>query len=151
MKQIKLTQGFVAFVDDEDFVFLSRYKWFAKVNKDRVYAARTAGNKTKLMHRIILGVVDPLIYVDHIDGNGLNNTRTNIRTCSNAQNQWNTGKWKKGENKFKGINRCRNRFRARISVDGKRYLIGTFDTEEQASEAYELAVKHYRGEFGRTR
>jgi hypothetical protein len=104
MRVIPLTRGLVALVDDRDFTFLSGWKWFAHPHgkNKRMYAARNqrVGGKrvTVLMHRVLLGITSG--EVDHVDGDGLNNTRANIRPCSRAQNVANrdgfSSKWPKG-------------------------------------------------------
>lgn len=94
MKLIPLTQGKFAQVDDEDYSKLNSLKWQAKAyRKNKTYAARTYHInekwKTIGMHRIILQVIDTDILVDHIDGNGLNNQKSNLRTCTVAENRMN--------------------------------------------------------------
>lgn len=86
MKEIILTKGYVAQVDDEDYELLNRYKWYAKVNSTIYYAARGCGNpNNKLMHRMIMNPPNDMV-VDHLDGNGLNNQRYNLKVCTQSQN-----------------------------------------------------------------
>jgi hypothetical protein len=91
MKTIPLTRGLVSIVDDDDYEMLIRYKWYAKIKKNGkyIYAARARWeNKTRqttLMHRVILNP-PPRMEIDHIDGNGLNNQRSNIRIVTRRQN-----------------------------------------------------------------
>ena len=104
MKEIKLTQGLVALVDDGDFEWLNRWKWYAQKNKKKYYASRNTWDKGKhnhiSMHRLIVNVA-PHEQVDHIDNDGLNNTRKNLRICNNSQNHANIEKNKGGG--FKGV------------------------------------------------
>lgn len=95
MKEIPLTKGYIAQVDDEQFDKLIKLKWHAQVHKHTVYAASiTKDEKGKrvyfLMHRVILGVTSSRVYVDHKDGNGLNNQGFNIRPCTSSQNAMNS-------------------------------------------------------------
>ena len=99
MKTIELTQGYIALVDDADFDRVSAHKWYANVDRRRgkVYAYRkTHGphdkRKSIYLHRVLLGVSDPKVRVDHDDGNGLNNQRYNLRPCTNGQNNMNQQK-----------------------------------------------------------
>ena len=92
MKEIKLSRGMVAIVGDSDFDSLSKYKWHALNAGSGFYAARSVripNRKMVLMHRQIMGLCDSHIQVDHIDGDGLNNLRSNLRCCKNAENSRN--------------------------------------------------------------
>ena len=92
MKEIKLTQGKVALVDDEDFDFLNQWKWCAHKDGNNFYAVRVdysngrANKKFLSMHRVLLGLTDPKIFPDHKDGDGLNNQRYNLRIATPSQN-----------------------------------------------------------------
>jgi hypothetical protein len=102
------------------------------------------------MHRLILGVKDRKIRVDHKDRNGLNNQRNNLRIANVVQNAGNS---RKRDNKtgFKGVSRRGKRFMAYIGVKGKVSYLGSFDTAELASVAYEAAANKYFGEFARVK
>jgi hypothetical protein len=92
MKEIPLTQGKVALVDDEDFESIANHKWCAHQRGNTFYAERSRfGNRggTILMHREILSTSDTALEIDHIDGNGLNNTRANLRVVTHAENMKN--------------------------------------------------------------
>ncbi len=100
MKEIELTRGYVAKVDDEDYIGLSGYKWYANVQANAIYAGRQYRDTTTLnkkgkskqvlisMHRQILNVPKGR-HTDHIDHDGLNNQKSNLRICNRAQNLWN--------------------------------------------------------------
>jgi hypothetical protein len=93
MKRIELTQGKVTFVDDADFEIASQIKWFAMKGKNTHYAASWFGpwkeRKLLSLHRFLISPTSKSIYVDHIDGDGLNNQRSNLRQSTNKQNSAN--------------------------------------------------------------
>jgi hypothetical protein len=154
MKTINLTKGFVALVDDEDFELLNQRKWFAKVKKrgDKQYiyaicnAQLSSGEwRSMTMHRIILNPY-PNELVDHIDHNGLNNQRNNLRICTRGQNQMN--RFNASKTGFKGVYKHRNgRYFATINVDKKRIRLGTYDTPEEAAYVRDEAAIKYHKDF----
>lgn len=155
-KEIPLTQGKVTIVDDDDYEELSKFKWFAKNGFRKIeqfYAVRRvhADNKyrqeTVVMHRFILGAA-PGVLVDHIDGNGLNNTRANLRLCNAAQNSYNK-RSHVGRSGFKGVFFAKGRYLARITCKEVRIRLGGHDTAERAARAYDAAAKRLFGEFAR--
>ena len=150
MKKIKLSQGKFALVDDEDFENLNKYKWFANFRHTSYYAGRhPKGNNRKLiiMHRDILNPPAHLL-VDHIDGNGLNNQKSNLRivTCRvNLQNRHHK-KTSRYSSHFVGVYNDVAVYRkkpwtARIRINNKSKFLGYFLTEEEAHQAYLNAVK----------
>ena len=155
MKQIPLTKGYFAIVDDEDFEALSKYAWRALVKKTRVYAVRKAkkpglrAGTFMAMHRQVIDAPDGRD-VDHIDRNPLNNTKANLRLCSGAENSRNTsrapGKWG-----YRGVTfhkKGRERpFEAYIGFQWKKISLGYFPTAVAAAEAYNAAALKYHGEF----
>lgn len=146
MKLIPLTQGKSAIVDDGDYPLLSQYKWFYKKNKNGGYAARTL--KTIRMHRVILNATEDE-EVDHINNNGLDNRRTNLRLCKRSENVRNVVKRKDTKNTYKGVHyiKKRNRWIARIQVNGKRIHSGCFVTEKEAAMKYDELAKSFHGTF----
>ncbi len=96
-----------------------------------------------LMHRQITGASQEE-QVDHRDRNGLNNTRENLRIASSQQNAFNRGK-RNGE--FKGVSKCRRKWRARITIDGKEEYLGVFSTPEEAARVYDRRARELFGEF----
>lgn len=156
MKEIRLTKGKVALVDDRDFEELSEYKWHYHGDGDglKFYAARNKrienGRYKIRMHSQIMGLEKgSKLQVDHVDGNTLNNCRSNLRVVTNQQNQRNTKKHIKKSSEYKGIyyNRERQKWYARIMVDSKYIWLGSFLCELEAAKAYnEAATKHF-GEY----
>lgn len=156
MKQIKLTQNKIALVDDIDFEKINQYSWHIRKGK-KPYARTTIWNKTKkkpqlfYMHRIILELTDPKIHVDHIDGNGLNNQRANLRIATSLENNRNVFKQPNKTSQFKGVSYCnsRKKFKASISLNNKETFLGRFEKEIDAAYAYNEAAIKYFGKFAR--
>lgn len=145
MKKISLTRGKFALVDDEDYEKLVALKWYTYPEKYTFYARtiakRTGGKRTTVkMHRIIMGA-PPNMLVDHIDGDGLNNQRSNLRLVTITQSNRNRRGWSCLG--LKGVSRHRNRFQARITVDKVSKSIGYFDTQKEAHEAYLREARKY--------
>lgn len=155
MKQIPLTRGMFALVDDEDFKELSKYKWCAIRGKNTWYAMRKrrvgeAGRKkTCMMHRMILNVDDPNIFCDHKNGDGIDNRRCNLRQCSSSENGTNRPFQKNNTTGFKGVDfhKQRGKYRAIIQFKNKQYHIGLFQNAEDAARAYDEAARRLHGEF----
>ena len=144
MRRIELTQGYHAVVDDEDYEFLSQWKWFAQKTKHTVYAARKpwvsgSGRSTKVyMHRVISGANDGM-QTDHMDGNGLNNRRANLRSVTQQDNLLNRVRWTKGcASRFRGVylDKRDGSWFSSITVNGKSTYLGRFGSEEDAARAY---------------
>jgi hypothetical protein len=150
MPEIPLTKGFVALVDGEDLALVNQYKWCAltKPGADLVYAQNRSRKRSRLMHRLIMGAVNGQ-YVDHRDGNGLNNRRTNLRLCSHAQNLRNQRVQRNNTSGFKGVSfeNRRNRWVAYIYFEGKHIWLGYFHSPKHAALAYNAAARRCFGEF----
>lgn len=154
-KQIELSkQGknkgkFVALVDDEDFENLSKHRWsvarvYIGAAREMLYAVRVENRKTIYMHQEIISRNDGMV-IDHADGNGLNNTRSNIRACTRSQNSFN--QIPRGVNRYKGVHERNGKYSASIGLNGKTIFLGTFNTDRQAAIAYNEAAVKYHGEF----
>lgn len=147
MKQIPLTQGKVALVDDEDYERLNQYKWFVNA---RGYAVRWSegGRKNRrmiYMHRSIINTPEGMDS-DHIDGKHANNQKTNLRVVTHRENCMNRHHPK--SSRFPGVTRVYdnklNPWKAYIKIDEITKYIGNFPTEEEAHEAYSNEVKLLR-------
>lgn len=156
MKTIELSQGYVAMVDDEDYEMLSKHNWCAEVTKHIVYgmASIYGPNRKKTtirMHRLILGVTDPKIHVDHKDRDGRNNQKENLRIVTHAQNMMNRKRPIQNTSGFKGVHphKQSGKWRATIAVNGKDRSLGLFLCPIEAAKAYDTAAKVYYGEFAR--
>lgn len=156
MKLIPLTRGHFAKVDDADFEWLNQWKWYAHVASNTVYAVRNIkvekGKWTLLwMHRQILGLTDPEILGEHADGNGLNNTRKNIRPATHSQNQMNRTSKRNSSSGHKGVswNKPLRKWVSLICIGGKSKHIGCFEKEEDAARAYNQFAKEHHGEYAR--
>ena len=146
MRLIPLTQGYEAIVDDLDYIKLKQHHWKAVKDGKRTYAYREADGKLIGMHQDVLGV-QPGKVIDHRDGNGLNNVRSNLRYATRSQNQANSIRIKpaKAGSQYKGVTVLPVRYVARIKVDGKTIHLGTFATELKAAQAYDAAARlHFR-------
>ena len=154
MKKVPLTKGYMAIVDDADYELVSRYKWQANEQRRKdgsikiVYAqGHLPGNKSLLMHRLILGLTDSKIQADHQDHNGLDNRRENLRLATFNQNRQNSRAQVNNTSGFKGVVRSRKKWVARIRIDGRERYLGCFAKREEAAEAYKIAAKELFGEF----
>ena len=160
MTEIPLSRGLVALIDDEDYDLVNTYRWFARPGGSTFYGianltqARNGNSHRNLtLHRLILGLPPRLPYVDHIDGNGLNNQKSNLRICTAAQNQYNRLLQKNNTSGFKGVSwfPASKKWRCRIGVGAKKRIsLGLFDTPEEAYAAYCKASLVYHGEFSKT-
>lgn len=141
MKEIQLTQNKVALVDDEDYDILNKYNWCAHLEGNVFYATRCPGKGNyQRMHRVILSPIPSGLEVDHIDGNGLNNQRSNLRIVTRRVNQQNRHINDK-KSRYPGIfySKKDRVFIARIRIHGERRFLGYFKNEIEAANQY----KHF--------
>ena len=153
MKEIPLTQGKVALVDDEDFERVNKLKWYAHREGDTFYAIHKfvvdGSQKGITMQQFLLDVPKGRL-IDHKNGEGLDNQRANIRECSKAENVRNCKKNCKNTTGYKGVTYIKGMFIARIKFNYKKITLGRFKTAIEAALAYDEGSKKYHGEFGRT-
>lgn len=155
MKQIELTKGRFAIVDDADYEALSKFDWHTKKKLHLFYAARNGGTSPNqfpiLMHRVITQATDDL-EVYHKDGNGLNNVRSNLRLCTHQQNLFNQKKKIGTKSKYKGVTWCKrnNKWLAQIMMNKKNKFLGYFAMERVAALVYDDKAKELFGEYART-
>jgi hypothetical protein len=153
MKEIKLSQGLFALVDDEDFEPMLEHYWHA-VNggSGNKYAARKVrvDGKTQVifMHKV-LARTPPGMLTDHINGNTLDNRKANLRMCNRWENARNRRVHKNSKHGFKGVHAAGNRFQAVIRVDRKLMHLGTFKTAGEAALKYNEAARELFGDFCR--
>jgi hypothetical protein len=149
---IPLTKGYEAIIDAADVVLISGFHWHSDVRNHTVYSSRNStdgGTLRKVyLHNAIFGKLEDM-QIDHIDGNGLNNQRSNLRFATSSQNLQNTGSRKNNKSGLKGVSRKSGRFKwvAQIRANGKKIFLGHFDDPLIAHAAYLNASKNYHREF----
>ena len=143
---ILLTQGEVAMVDPEDFEELNKYVWCAHRRGKSIYACRRERRRLILMHRVIMNAPDNMV-VDHIDGNGLNNCKANLRLCTREQNTYNCQP-RDGCTWFKGVvhDKRSGKYNAGIGYKYDHLWIGDFDDPVDAARARDLVARALQGE-----
>lgn len=155
MRLIPLTKGYSAMVDDADFEWLNQWKWCARVTPYTVYAFRGIEKNKKRstiqMHRQILGLSNRMVFGEHKDGNGLNNTRGNIRPCTPSQNMMNKVSESDSSSRFKGVywHKDAKSWCAIIVSEGVRTYIGVYENEEDAARWYNHFAKERHKEFAK--
>jgi HNH endonuclease len=151
IRYIALTQGRYAIVDAADYEWLNQWKWCAARSGNLWYAYRKHHGKTVRMHQLIMNPPKGMV-VDHINGNGLDDRRDNLRICTRRQNAWNHGRRKadNASSEFLGVYRRKedpDKCYVRVTRDGQATNLGPFDTEIQAAQARDQKACELHGEF----
>jgi len=148
MKNLFTTRGHLITVDDDDYDWLSKYKWYADCSHRTIYAVKN----TKIngiwvkerMHRMIMKITDNSL-IDHIDGNGLNNQKSNLRICADIENR--AHRRPNNGHKYIGVGTYKSIYRSRIRINNIVYYLGYYKTAEEAALAYNEAAIKFKGEF----
>lgn len=157
MRKIALTGDMEALVDDDMYDHLMQWKWRSKSHRRTFYAlSRHKVNgvrKIITMHSIVLPPTEGR-FPDHINGNGLDNRRENLRLATQVQNAQNAQKRRDAVgSKYKGVGLKHPGFprpwSAEIKSNKNRYILGSYETEIEAAIAYDIAARLYHGEFAR--
>jgi hypothetical protein len=138
----------ICIIDIDDINVLENITWYGKDGKWDNYARGMKNGKEVKMHRLIMGISDPNIQVDHINGNTLDNRKINLRESNNATNHMNQSVRSDNKSGFKGVSKRKNKWMARIGKNGKINL-GTFNTPEEAAKAYDAKAKELFGEYAK--
>jgi hypothetical protein len=154
-RRIFLSDGKCAIVDQQDFYRTNKLDWIVKEDFDSIYAVRffrEPGKRSKLnsMHRFICNPPGGL-FIDHINCNGLDNRRKNLRLATHSQNSCNRPKRKNTTSRFVGVHFSKKskRWVAQIKYQGGKKWLGYFDNEIDAAQAFDRAAIKYHGEFAR--
>lgn len=144
MVKIPLTRGKYAVVDD-NMAHLSNYKWCFMGSENYGYAKRRNGRKLMFLHHAVVGYPLNGCQVDHVDGNRLNNRRANLRIVTRRENMQNMACHRNGKKSSKYVGVCfdkaRGRWVASITLNMRHRHLGRFDSEREASNAYQIACR----------
>lgn len=150
MKEITLSNGAICKVDDEDYDWLSKYTWSYKTRGYAMRCDRSRGDRFRnvQMHREILNA-KPGTVVDHINGDTLDNRKSNLRVCTQSQNTQNSKRRRDNVSGYKGVHPNGRNWAAQIKVNGTQIHLGTFKTKEEAARVYNEAAALHFGTFAR--
>ena len=148
LRLIPLTRKKFAVVDIDDYYRLSKYQWYATNSSNTSYAVRNVERKRVFMHRVIMGAPDHLL-VDHIDHDGLNNRKSNLRLCSPDENRYNILPRRRTSSKYKGVRwrKSMKKWTAVVQANKKAYNLGYFNDEIEAAKAYDMRAKRLHRQF----
>ena len=151
MKEITLTKGRIALIDDDDFELVMQYKWFYRT-KGYAWRLQRKGEpkprSQQSMHRLIMGCPEGY-HIDHINGDKLDNRRSNLRTCTRQQNASNMSIRKNNKTGLKGVCKQGNSYVAYIKQNYKTIYLGSYKSPEEAAAAYDSAATERFGNFAR--
>lgn len=149
--EIELANGNIAKVDAEDYERVSAIHWHiddAGYVRTNIWSDGKKSSAPR-MHRFVLQEIDSKTHIDHINGDKLDNRKSNLRACSGSSNAMNRGKQNNNSSGYKGVifDKSRDKWRAEICFEGNRKYLGRFNTVEEAAIAYNDAALIYHGEF----
>ena len=151
MKTIPLTKGYSTIVDDDDYEELSKYSWALHVRNKKSYARTTIWNHNKrthvLMHRMILNHSGKESFVDHVNGDSLDNRRDNLRLCTHQENCMNRKPQSNSATGINGVTKYKDGYRVIITFQGKAYWIGYAKTIDQGREMRRVKEEELFKEF----
>lgn len=157
MKLLPLTKGYHAIVDDDDYYWVSQFNWFALELDNKVYARRSKkkgilkSNEPYeiYLHRVVTRCTDKTKVIDHIDHNGLNCQKDNLRICTLTENKRNIRSYNNSTSTFLGVSydKIRNKWVAQLTHNSIKILNKRFNTEKEAALAYDISAKTYHGTF----
>lgn len=151
---IPLSKGYETVIDVADLPLVIRHNWCANVRECGVYAVRVVRKVGAIyVHRVLLNAPNG-IGVDHINGNSLDNRRSNLRLATTQQNGCNRAMSRNNTSGYKGVTLCTGKWspgkwKSTIKVNMKEIYLGVFRTKQEAHEAYQAASVKYHGEFRR--
>lgn len=155
MREIPLSQGQVAIVDDADYEWLSEYKWYATLRPyGNCYAFRTIYKngrcRSRFMHREIMNVRRGQV-IDHANGDGLDNRRCNLRIASQSQNIAHSRMHCNNTSGYRGVSwdAANRKWHSQVTIDGRRLHLGFFTDPKEAARAYDKATLEHFGKFAR--
>ncbi len=149
--KIPITQGKFVLIDDQDYEIVSKYKWYfdlgkyASANSPMVHGKR---GRTIRMHRLVMNAPEGM-EIDHINGDGLDNRKSNLRCCTHAENIHNAKMRKDNTSGYFGVKRNGKNWCAVIHINMKKINLGTYKTKEEAAVAYNEAAYKYHGDFAK--
>ena len=157
MTTLTTANGYEFIVDDEDVDLISEHKWFARKHGKSLYLEGWEWNNelnrnfTLYGHRVILGVTDPTVHIDHTNGNPLDNRKQNLRIVTRSQNIANSRVRDDNTSGYKGVSwhKGKAKWVARVSKDNVRHSLGYFTNPEDAAGAYNRAALRFHGEYAR--
>lgn len=154
--EIEIKKGYKAKIDLIDAENVLKHSWYVSVRNGKFYIYGTPNKKHTSMHRFIMGLdIGDKAEVDHIDNDGLNNTRKNLRLCNRSQNQMNRSKSTNCKSIYKGVTIAsiahwrKKKWTASVKFNGKKHSLGYFLTQEDAALAYNKKAKELFGEFAK--
>jgi hypothetical protein len=158
LKSIPLTNGWAAFVDDEDYERLATMAWYARQESHTTYVSGYApssgygkGDYSRVLLHAFLMSPPSGLEVDHIDGDGLNNQRGNLRIVTHQQNMLNRRMQRNNRSGFRGVHFLSRTqtWRVGLKINGTLIHRYGFVTPEEAAHTYDELARHYHGAFAR--